>query len=119
VPRPLQYALLAGVVLACVGVAVLLKQTRTVLTKQEQIMAQFEGLDADINEMKTSVAAAARRVEAAVDRLTDDKADQAEIDQARVEVREAIDQLKAIAPEPAEEPTPEPTPEPAPTEPTA
>lgn len=99
----------AGAVLAALGW--LIKQVHTVLKHQkEQIMARFDGLDADINELRSEVASAAARVEAAVEKLMDDTADQSEVDQARVDVREAIDALKAIAPAPAE-PEPAPTPE--------
>jgi hypothetical protein len=90
------------------GVAALLKQG---LTNQEEIMAKFDGLDADINDLRTEVGACAARVEAAIGPLMDDTADQSEVDAARAEVRAAVDALKAIAP------APEPAPEPAPTEP--
>lgn len=90
----------------------LIKQVRTVITNQEKTMAKFDELDTDITAMRSEVAAAAERVERAVDRMTDDTADQAEVDAAAAEIREATAALRAIAPEAA--PTPEPTPEPAP-----
>lgn len=99
-----------------VGIAIglLLGTQRRLSRNQEQIMAKFEGLDADIAELKTTVGDTADRVEAAFATLGNDDADQAEIEQARAEVRTSIEALRAIA-KPAEEPTPEPEPAPEPT----
>lgn len=85
---------------------------------QEKIMADFEGLDADIDTLRSEVAATATRVEKALEKLLDDTADQEQIAEARAEVQEAVAALKAIAPAPPIGGPAEPTEEPAgPTEP--
>jgi len=97
-PRHIRFAVPAGVVLAGVGVTALLQQLRYLRANQETIMAKFEGLDEDLDALKQAVADAAQRVEDAVGKLMDDTADQAQIDEARVEVNDAIQSLKSIAP---------------------
>lgn len=77
----------------------LLPYLRQIQDTLEKIMAKFEGLDADLAELKQAVADAAARVEAALDRMVDDTADQAAVDAAEVEVRETITALKSIAPD--------------------
>jgi predicted nucleic acid-binding Zn-ribbon protein len=99
--RPIRFAAVAGLAaFAAGGVAALVNQLRHIDQTGADLMAKFEGLDADITELKQQVADAARRVEDAVNKMTDDSADQTEVDQAQMEVRAAIGQLKAIAPDP-------------------
>ncbi len=110
--RPIiRFAVFAGLGLAAGGIAALVNRLRHINFTGEELMARFEELDADIAELKQNVRDAAARVEAAVNRLTDqlvtgDAADQREIDEARAEVRESINVLKAIVPEPEPEPGP-------------
>ncbi len=113
-PRPIQLALVAGIVLVGLGVAGLLKKVRLVLTNTEVLMADFDVLHGDMDSLRSEVAAAAERVEAALDRVLDDSADQSEVDAASAEIREITASLKAIAPDTTPAPSPEPTPEPAP-----
>lgn len=111
--RPIRFAVFAGLGLAAGGVAALIQRLRHIDFTGADLMARFEELDADIAELKAQVRDAATRVEAAVNRLTDelvrgDAADQEQIEEARAEVRESINVLKAIVPEPAPvEPAPE------------
>ncbi len=113
--RPtIRHAVLAGLAaLTAGGVAALVSRLRHLNFTGEDLMARFDELDADIAELKQNVRDAAARVEAAVAKLTDqlvlgDAADQEQIEEARAEVRESINALKAIAPDPAPvEPVPE------------
>lgn len=110
--RPIHIATAAGVALAVAGVAYLVFQVGRDQNRQEQLMANFEDLDTDIAELRQGVADTAARVEDALERLLDDTADQAQVEEAREEIRGALAELKAIAPA-------EPAPEPEPVEPTA
>ncbi len=114
--RPtIRFAVLAGLGLAAGGVAVLVDRLRRIDITGADLMARFEELDSDIAELRQNVSDAARRVEEAVTKLTDqlvlgDVADQQQIEEARAEVRESINALKAIVPAPQApaEPAPEP-----------
>lgn len=100
--RPtIRFVVLAAIGLTVGGIAAAVARLRhsdSVFITGEELMAKFEGLDADIDELKAEVAAAAKRVEDAFARMNDDAADQEEVEQARLEVRSAIDGLKALAP---------------------
>ena len=83
-PIKFRFAVLSGISEISSIVAELVGQNQRIIQQQEKIMAQFEGLDADLAAMQQSVADTAARVEAAVAVLLDDTADQAQVDAARV-----------------------------------
>jgi hypothetical protein len=70
---------------------------------KEQMMANFDGLQGDINELKQTVAETAARIERRLDEVMDDSVDQAATDAAAAEIREATAALKGIAPDPINE----------------
>lgn len=75
---------------------------------KEYLMAQFDGLNGDLAELKTTVAELAERVDRRLDEVLDDSVDQAATDAAAADIREVTAALKNIARD--EEPTPaEPT----------
>lgn len=94
----------AGFVAAGVVIGLLWRIRRQLQSNQEQIMAKFEGLDTDIAALKTAVGDAATRVETALAALSNDDADQAEIEQARAEVQASVEALRAIAAAPTPPP---------------
>lgn len=115
-PVPLAATVAVLVAVASVGVlAVLLRrQGQRIDQNQEANMAEFDSLNADVAAVKSEVGSLADRIEAAVAAARDDTADQAAVDAADTDLRNALDAMRALAqaPAPAEEP-------PAPTEPTA
>ena len=97
-PIKFRFAVLSGISEISSIVAELVGQNQRIIQQQEKIMAQFEGLDADLAAMQQSVADTAARVEAAVAVLLDDTADQAQVDAAPDEVQSSVDHLHAIDP---------------------
>ncbi len=77
--------------------------TRSVHDLKECMMANFDGLNGDVRELRQTVAETAARIERRLNEVLDDSVDQAATDAAAAEIREATAALKGIAPDPIDE----------------